>query len=99
MGKCPDCGNRIGPVALFLSWDNFGKFKCSGCGTRIQFKGWFLTVLILIGAFTGAERLLHWMLISEFPLGMSFFVSFLLGGLIMLLVPMIWSFKIVDQIN
>ena len=93
MGKCPDCGNDIGPISIIRGWDNWGKFVCPGCGSKIQFKTWLLAVVVLAGLFIGAERLLHWMLISQLPLWLSFAIGSVLALLIMFLVPMVWSFK------
>jgi len=97
MGKCPDCGKNIGPFSIISSWDNWGKFVCPGCGSKIQFKGWLFTVVILIGLFIGAERLLHYMLISQSPLWLSFTIGSVLALLIMFLIPMIWNFKKANQ--
>lgn len=93
MGKCPDCGNKIGPISILMSWDNWGKFVCPGCGHQIQFRNWLLTVLVLFGLFIGAERVLHFMLVSHLPLWLSFATSFILAFLIMFIVPMIWTYK------
>lgn len=97
MGKCPECGNEVGPISIISSWDNWGKFVCPGCGSKIQFKGWLLAGGVLIGLFVGAERLLHWMLISQLPLWVSFAISFVLAIVIMFFVPMIWSFNKSNQ--
>jgi DNA-directed RNA polymerase subunit RPC12/RpoP len=93
MGKCPECGNSIGPISIISSWDNWGKFICPGCGSRIQFKGWLLAVAMLTGLFIVAERILHWMLVSRLPLWLSFGIGSVLAMMIMFLIPMIWSFK------
>ena len=93
MGKCPDCGKSVGPMSILLSWDNGGKFVCPGCGQEIRFQGWLLTIVTLGLLFIGAERLLHLMLITHFPLWLSFLISFVLGLLIIFLVPTIWTFK------
>ena len=93
MGKCPDCGKSVGPFSILLSWDNWGKFVCPGCGQKIRFQGWLLTVVVLGALFIGAERLLHFMLVAQFPLWLSFLISSMLAVLIMFLVPMIWTFK------
>ena len=92
MGKCPDCGMKIGPLATIVSWDNWGRFVCPGCGKGIRFRAWLLAVVILMTLMTGAERLLHVMLISQFPLWLSFVLAFGTALLIMFLVPMIWRF-------
>lgn len=91
MGKCPGCGKNVGPISIISSWDNWGKFICPGCGSKIQFKGWLLTVAILTALFIGAERILHWMLISQLPLWLSFTIGSVLAMLIMFLVPMLWT--------
>jgi len=93
MGKCPDCGNSVGPVSIISGWDNWGKFVCPGCSSKIQFKTWLLAVVVLAGLFIGAERLLHWMLISQLPLWLSFAIGSLLAMVIMFFVPMAWTFK------
>ncbi|MDZ7721414.1 MAG: hypothetical protein U5R06_00980 [candidate division KSB1 bacterium] len=93
MGKCPECGNKIGPLSIIMSWEKWGEFQCPECGSQIRFKYWLLTGLLLMGLFTGAERILHWMLISPLPLWASFAISFVLALLIMMLVPMIWEFQ------
>ncbi len=93
MGKCPDCGKSVGPFSILLSWDNWGKFVCPGCGQKIRFHGWLLTVVVLGALFIGAERLLHFMLVAHFPLWLSFLISSMLAVLIMFLFPMIWTFK------
>ncbi len=91
MGKCPDCGNNIGPISIIRGWDNWGKFVCPGCGSKIQFKGWLLAVVVLVGFFVGAERMLHWMLISQLPLWLSFLISSISALLIMFFAPMVWT--------
>lgn len=93
MGKCPYCGNKVGPISIIRGWDNWGKFICPGCGSTIQFKGWLLAVAVLMGLFIGAERMLHWLLVSQLPLWLSFLISSLLALLIMFFVPMVWTFK------
>lgn len=93
MGKCPDCGNTIGPVSIISSWDNWGKFICPGCGSKIQFKRWLLAAVVLMGLFIGAERMLHWMLNVQLPLWLSFAIGSVLAMLIMFIVPMVWRFK------
>jgi CXXC-20-CXXC protein len=93
MGKCPDCGNSVDSISILEGWDNWGKFICPGCGHQIQFKNWLFTVLVLTGLFVGAERLLHFMLIVNLPLWLSFLISFILALSIMFFVPMIWTFK------
>jgi DNA-directed RNA polymerase subunit RPC12/RpoP len=93
MGKCPDCGNSVGPISIISSWDNWGKFICPGCGSKIQFKGWLLVVAILTGLFVGAERILHWMLLSQLPLWLSFAISSVLAMLILFFVPKVWTFR------
>ncbi|HDP98753.1 MAG TPA: hypothetical protein ENN22_06170, partial [bacterium] len=85
MGKCPDCGNSVGPISIVSGWDNWGKLVCPACGSQIQYKSWLLAVAVLTGLFIGAERLLHWMLISRLPLWVSFAISFVLAMLIMFL--------------
>ena len=93
MGKCPECRMQIGPLAIFLSWDNFGKFVCPGCGKNIRFSSWFLTVFALFALFIFSERMLHFMLISNLPLWLSFIISTMLAVLVMFIVPMIWRFQ------
>ena len=93
MGKCPGCGKSVGPFSILLSWDNWGKFVCPGCGQKIRFQGWLLTVVVLGALFIGAERLLHWMLISHVPPWASFLISFAIALLIMFIVPMMWTYK------
>ncbi|HEX9970998.1 MAG TPA: hypothetical protein VGD14_02905 [bacterium] len=83
----------MGPLSILMSWSNWGKFGCPGCGNQIQFRNWLLTVVALFGLFIGAERLLHLMLISQLPLWLSFLISSVLALVIMLLVPMVWTFK------
>ncbi|MDW7680386.1 MAG: hypothetical protein SCK70_07455 [bacterium] len=93
MGKCPNCGNSVGPFSIVSGWDNWGKFICPGCGSKIQFKPWLLAVVVLMGLFIGAERMLHWMLISQLPLWVSFAISFVFALMIMFVVPMVWTFR------
>ena len=93
MGKCPGCGKSVGPFSILLSWDNWGKFVCPGCGQKIRFQGWLLTVVVLGALFIGAERLLHFKMVTHFPLWLSFLISSVLALSIMFFVPMIWTFK------
>jgi len=93
MGKCPECGTQIGPMAIIASWDNWGKFICPNCGNKIRFSTWLLAAVVLMALMVGAERVLHLMLISHLSLALSFLISFILAMLIMFLVPMIWRFK------
>lgn len=93
MGKCPDCGNNIGPISIIKGWDNWGKFICPGCGSKLQFKHWLLAAVVLMGLFLGAERMLHWMLISQLPLWLSFMISSMLALLMIFFLPMVWTFK------
>ena len=93
MGECPDCHTKIGPFSILRGWDNWGKFVCPGCGSRIRFSNWLLAVVVLVGLMVGAERVLHYMLISQLPLWLSFILSSIAGILIMFLVPMIWKFE------
>lgn len=92
MGKCPECGMQIAPWATLISWDNWGRFLCPGCGKKIRFRSWLLAVVTLMALMFGAERLLHIMLISQLPLWLSFAVSLLSSVLIMFLIPLIWRF-------
>ena len=92
MGKCPECEKQIGPLSILMSWDNWGKFICPGCGSKIRFKYWLIAVVVLMGAMFAAERLLHFLLISQMPLWVSFSVSFVAAMLIMFMVPMMWRF-------
>ena len=91
LGKCPDCGAPIGPFAILASWTSWGKFVCPGCGSKIRFQGWLLTIAVLTALFVGAERLLHVMLISNMPLWLNFLISTFAALLIMFLVPMMWK--------
>jgi hypothetical protein len=93
MGTCPGCGNRIGPISIIVSWDNWGKFICPGCGNKIQFRNWLLTVIVLFGLFIGSERVLQLMLISQIPLWLSFTFSSIAAILLMFVIPTIWTFK------
>lgn len=93
MGSCPGCGLKIGALAALLGWSNWGRFVCPGCGKRIGFRLWLLAVVVLMGLMFGIERLLHLMLILEFPLWLSFGIA-LVGALaVMFFVPMIWRFQ------
>jgi hypothetical protein len=93
MGKCPGCEKQVGPFSIIMSWDNWGKFICPGCGSKIKFQYWLLAFVVLIGLMVAAERLLHFMLISQIPLWLSFSISFISAILIMFFVPMMWRFE------
>lgn len=92
MGNCPECGKQIGPFSILLSWDNWGKFICPGCGGKIKFQYWLIAVVVLMGFMVAAERMLHFMLISQIPLWLSFATSFVSAMLIMFIVPIIWRY-------
>ena len=92
MGKCPECGAQIGPFAILISWEKWGKFVCPACGSKIRFSGWLFAVVVLAALFVGAERLLHYLLISHLPLWLSFSISSVAALIIMFLLPMIWKF-------
>lgn len=92
MGNCPECGKQIGPFSILWSWDNWGKFICPGCGSKIRFQYWLIAVVVLMGLMFVAERLLHFMLISQIPLWLSFATSFVSAMLIMFIVPIIWRY-------
>jgi uncharacterized membrane protein YdjX (TVP38/TMEM64 family) len=92
-GECPDCGGKIGPLASLVSWDNWGKFVCPGCGNTIGFRAWLLAVVTLMLLMVGVERLLHAFLVTDVSLWLSFSAAFILSLLVMFLVPMIWPFK------
>jgi uncharacterized membrane protein YdjX (TVP38/TMEM64 family) len=91
-GACPQCGMKIGPIATIVSWENWGRFVCPGCGKRIRFRGWLLAVLIMMGLMVGVERILRLLLISDIPLWMSFTFSFAAALLVMFTVPLLWKF-------
>ena len=97
MGKCPECGKQMGPFSILMSWDNWGKFICPGCGSKIRFQYWLIAVALLMGLMFAAERLLHFMLISQMPLWLSFAVSFVSAMLIMFVVPMMWRFVVQNK--
>ncbi|NOZ61369.1 MAG: hypothetical protein GXO74_06775 [Calditrichaeota bacterium] len=92
-GICPECGAEIGPVSILNAWDKFGKFACPECGKTIKFRSWFFAAGTLIVLFVGAERLLHWMLVSKISLPLSFFISTMAALTIMMIVPRIWKFN------
>ena len=92
-GKCPGCGGEIGPMAIFMSWDNWGRFICPGCGKNIAFKLWPLIVLILLTLFVILERVFHYMLVSDFSVWLTFFFSTIAGISIILTVPMMCFYK------
>lgn len=93
-GECPDCGSKTGPVATLVSWDNWGRFVCPGCGSMIAFRGWLLAVLTLMLLMVGVERVLHVLLVTDTPLWLSFIAASVLSLLAMFLVPMVWPFKV-----
>lgn len=93
VGRCPDCGGRIGMLAILLSWNRWGKFVCPGCGGDISFRGWLLAVIVMLLVMVGVERILHLMLLSDVPLWLSFLTAFFLALKVMFFIPMIWRFK------
>jgi hypothetical protein len=93
MGKCPHCGKPVGPLAIIMAWDKWGKFVCPGCEKPIQFNHWFITVLTLMGLFVLVERMLHTLLSSGNPLWLSFSGTLVLAVLILFMVPMLCRFK------
>ncbi len=99
MGKCPECGMKIGPVSIIKGWDNWGKFTCPSCGNQIRFRNWLFAVVVLIGLFVAAERFLHFLLVTDISLGLSFLISTVVALMIMMIVPMIWEFKKINDEN
>ena len=97
LGKCPGCDAEIGPIALLSAWDKFGKFVCPNCGKTIRFRHWLLAVIALFVLFFGAERLLHWMLVTKFSLILSFAFSSVAALAIMMFVPRFWKFDKVQE--
>ncbi|MCI0515859.1 hypothetical protein L0128_21815 [candidate division KSB1 bacterium] len=91
MGKCPDCGEPAGPLSVITSWDKWGKFICPACGSKIRFSGWLAMVIVLMVLMFGAERLLHFMLLSNLALWISFMVSFITAAAIIIIVPVLWK--------
>jgi len=92
MGQCPECEKQVGPLSILMSWDNWGKFICPGCGNKIKFQYWLIAVMVLMGLMFAAERLLHFMLMSKMPLWLSFVASFVSAMFIMFIVPIMWRF-------
>ncbi len=93
VGSCPSCGNRIGPFAILIGWDKFGRFDCPACGAPIRFQHWLLFAILIMGMMVGVERLLHLFLVTSLPDWLGFVTSFLAGLMILLLIPMVWKFK------
>lgn len=93
MGKCPECGSRLGPLSVFESWDNWGRFICPGCGHSIRFQAWPFAGFTLIVLYFAGIKLLNFMLASNIPVWLSFLISSVLGLIIIFFVPMMWSFK------
>jgi uncharacterized membrane protein YdjX (TVP38/TMEM64 family) len=93
VGKCPGCSNRIGPIAILVGWDKFGRFDCPACGARIRFRYWFLFALITMGCMVAVERLLHLFLVTNISDGLGYVTSFVAGMMVLMIMPMIWRFR------
>jgi len=91
-GTCPDCGSTIGPGSVLTGWDKWGRFVCPGCGHQIRFKGWILAVCLLVAGMVVVERILHFFLISDASLLLSFGLAVVLAVVVMWIVPRFWKF-------
>lgn len=100
-GKCPGCGASIGPIAILIGWDKWGRFVCPPCGAHNGFKGWFAAVVILFGCFFGIERLVRFLImrfvpdfpIHQGPLWLILILAFVLSMMVMVIIPRFWKFK------
>jgi uncharacterized membrane protein YdjX (TVP38/TMEM64 family) len=94
IGECPGCREKIDLRAIILAWDNWGRFICQGCRKIIRFQLWFLTVIVLMALLIAVERLLHFLLVIDFPLWLSFIITFIISILVISIVPVLWRYKI-----
>jgi len=89
-GRCPECGTKIGPIALFSAWDAWGQFICPNCGKTIRFTAWLFMVLLLFALLYGVLRFTLYLFEISLNLWLIFILAFILSLFVLLILSRIW---------